>query len=344
MQARFAEKPRNTRAYYGLSATQAMGHDLNRSRSLSRTSSGAGGSFSSLWDAQEMQEKTQDITRIEGFNRPQPPGKRVKYDLAAPIIVLSSSEDGSMSLGSETSMERTRRLRDGGHTPGLLSNTTQPSRAASMSLDGSRASSRMSMDLFNPDDFHKEGIDLPPAAQAHSVTPLPPTSPPRSLYIKGSTTPWSRTSPARIAAFAGTGRVWNMEAMVYIGNVVYDHLGIKLEPVHTPAGSLLQDLTEIIPPAETTTEAKFSSESYLSRVIYENFLAETVEQRIIAAPGLQWDRLAVRQANAALRLIGIQFQVLPEVDYNTGTQDTVLTIIYSEGVKGRAIAALRMAN
>ena len=49
-------------------------------------------------------------------------------------------------------------------------------------------------------------------------------------------------------------------------------------------------------------------------------------------------------ANAALRLIGIQFQVLPEVDYNTGTQDTVLTIIYSEGVKGRAIAALRMAN
>ena len=107
MQARFAEKPRNTRAYYGLSATQAMGHDLNRSRSLSRTSSGAGGSFSSLWDAQEMQEKTQDITRIEGFNRPQPPGKRVKYDLAAPIIVLSSSEDGSMSLGSETSMERT---------------------------------------------------------------------------------------------------------------------------------------------------------------------------------------------------------------------------------------------
>lgn len=135
-----------------------------------------------------------------------------------------------------------------------------------------------------------------------------------------------------------------MEAMVDIGNVVYNHLGIKLEPIHTKAGLLLQDLTEIIPPAEATTEAKFSSESYLSRVIYENFLAETVEQRIIAAPGMQWDRLAVWQANAALRLIGIQFQVLPEVDYNTGTQDTVLNIIYTEGVKGRAIAALRMAN
>ena len=46
----------------------------------------------------------------------------------------------------------------------------------------------------------------------------------------------------------------------------------------------------------------------------------------------------------ALRLIGIQFQALPEVDHNTGTQDTVLNIIYTEGVKGRAIAALRMAN
>ena len=59
---------------------------------------------------------------------------------------------------------------------------------------------------------------------------------------------------------------------------------------------------------------------------------------------MQWDRLAVWQANAALRLIGIQFQVIAEVDYNMHTEDTVLTIIYSEGVKGRAIAALRTAD
>ena len=341
MQARFAEKPRT---YYAHNATQARGYDFSRSRSLSRTSSGAGGSLSSLWEAQETQGMPEGITNIQGFNRPQPPGKRLKFDPAAPLIVLSSSEDVSMSMGSETSLQRAHRLQDGGNTPGHAGGIKTPSRALSMSVDGSQASNKMSIDLYDPNNFLKEGIDFPPAAQAHAVTPLAPTSPPRDSCITGHTTPWSGTSPARIAAFAGTGRIWNMEAMVDIGNVVYNHLGIKLEPIHTKAGLLLQDLTEIIPPAEATTEAKFSSESYLSRVIYENFLAETVEQRIIAAPGMQWDRLAVWQANAALRLIGIQFQVLPEVDYNTGTQDTVLNIIYTEGVKGRAIAALRMAN